>query len=58
LVYEELIKNGYGFAYTSFPFSKKQEFINLEAKAKVEAKGLWGNCKVTDQNGRKQTNSQ
>ena len=56
LVEAELIKNGYGFAYTSFPFTKKDEFVTLENTAKAEAKGLWGNCTVTDQNGRKQTN--
>lgn len=57
LVAGELIKNGYGFAYTSFPFTKKDEFVSLEQQAKTEAKGLWGNCTVTEDNGRKQTNA-
>ncbi len=56
LVAAELVKNGYGFAYTSFPFTKKDEFVNLEQQAKAENKGLWGNCTVTEDNGRKQTN--
>lgn len=56
LVQAEIIKNGYGFAYTQFPFTKKDEFIKLEEQAKSEYKGLWGNCKVTEENGRKQTN--
>ncbi len=56
LVQEEIIKNGYGFAYTSFPFTKKDQFVALEEQAKTEAKGLWDNCTVTDENGRKQTN--
>lgn len=56
LVEAELIKNGYGFAYTSFPFTKKDEFVTLEQQAKAEAKGLWANCTVTENNGRKQTN--
>ena len=56
LIEEELIKNGYGFAYTSFPFTKKQAFVALEGEAKAQAKGLWGNCTVTEEGGRKQTN--
>lgn len=56
MVEEELIKNGYGFAYTSFPFTKKTEFVKLEDQAKAEFKGLWGNCTVTEENNRKQTN--
>lgn len=55
---EELIKNGYGFAYTQFPFSKKADFVAAEEAAKNDNKGLWGNCTVTIQdNGRKQTNN-
>ncbi len=57
LVQAELVKNGYGFAYTSFPFTKKDEFVKLEEQAKTDAKGLWGNCTVTDDNGRKQTDT-
>lgn len=57
LVEAELIQNGYGFAYTSFPFTKKEQFIALEEQAKTAAKGLWSACTVTDQNGRKQTNN-
>ncbi len=58
LVSLELIKNGYGFAYTSFPFTKEVEFVVAETKAQQTGKGLWGNCTVTDENGRKQTNAQ
>lgn len=57
LVNKELVAGGYGFAYTSFPFTKKDEFIVAEQQAKDGTKGLWSNCTVTDQNGRKQTNS-
>lgn len=57
LVQEEVIKGGYGFAYTQFPFSKKSAFVALEASAQQQNKGLWGNCTVTtESNGRKQTN--
>jgi len=58
LISLELIKNGYGFAYTSFPFTKTAEFTAAETAAKAENKGLWGNCTVTDENGRKQTNAE
>ena len=59
LVEKELIKNGYGFAYTQFPFSKSDEFVAAETEAKHADRGLWGNCTVTVQtNGRKQTNNQ
>lgn len=40
----EIIKQGYGFAYTSFPFTKKEEFKQLEESAKAEKRGLWGSC--------------
>jgi endonuclease YncB( thermonuclease family) len=58
LVQAELVKNGYGFAYTSFPFTKKETFILLEENAKLEGKGLWANCTVTIDGDRKQTNNQ
>lgn len=47
LVEEEIIKNGYGFAYTSFPFEKKQHFIELETIARQSRVGLWGACQPT-----------
>jgi micrococcal nuclease len=56
LVEAELIKNGYGFAYTSFPFSKSEDFTADQNAAKQAAKGLWGNCQPFQQtNGRWQT---
>ena len=57
LVEQELIVNGYGFAYTSFPSVKKEQFVQAETQAKQANKGLWGNCTVRDDNGRKQTNN-
>lgn len=57
LIQEEIIKNGYGFAYTLFPFTKKDQFAKLEEEAKTNSKGLWGNCTVTEENGREQTNT-
>lgn len=58
LVQKEIIRNGYGFAYTVYPFTQKDTFVALEEQAKQAAKGLWGNCTVTEENGRKQTNRQ
>lgn len=56
LVARELIANGYGFAYTLFPFQKAEDFVATEATAKEQAKGLWANCGVeTRDNGAKQT---
>src|SRR5580765_5510857 len=47
MVEAELINNGYGFAYTQFPFSKSDEFKTAEANAKAAGKGLWSACQVT-----------
>lgn len=58
LVEQELIANGYGFAYTQFPFTKSADFVAAEDAAKAAGKGLWGNCTITvEANGRKQTNN-
>jgi micrococcal nuclease len=57
LVEAQLIKNGYGFAYTSFPFEKRDEFVSYETSAKQAGLGLWGVCKITSlPNGIQQTN--
>lgn len=57
LLAEEILANGYGFAYTQFPFSKTAVFVAAEQTARQDSKGLWANCQVTVQaNGRKQTN--
>ena len=56
LVQEELIKNGYGFAYTLFPFTKKDDFVKLQDLARSENKGLWSNCNPhQEESGRWQT---
>ena len=53
----KLISEGYAFAYLSFPFSKSEEFRQLQAKAREDGVGLWaGECKIQDQNGRYKTN--
>ena len=56
LVEAELIANGYGFAYTDFPFTKSDEFVRDQAAARADDKGLWGNCHpFQENNGRWQT---
>jgi micrococcal nuclease len=59
LVEAQTISEGYGFAYTQFPFQKADDFKADEQSAKAAKKGLWGACQVTvESNGREQTNSQ
>lgn len=47
LLQEEIIRAGYGFAYTSFPFSKSELFKQLETEAHQQGRGLWGSCQPT-----------
>lgn len=44
LVNAEIIKQGYGFAYTGFPFTKSDEFLNYQKQAREQNKGLWSSC--------------
>lgn len=44
LVQAEIIREGYGFAYVSFPFTKSDEFKKLETEAKENSRGLWKDC--------------
>ncbi len=56
LIEEELIKNGYAFSYTQFPFEKTEQFDQLEQTAQATGAGLWSKCSVTvEDNGREQT---
>jgi endonuclease YncB( thermonuclease family) len=50
LVNAEIIKQGYGFAYTSFPMTKADEFKVYEREARDQNRGLWNSCqpKVDD----------
>jgi len=41
----EIIKQGYGFAYTRFPFKYSEEFTRYQREAREQRKGLWGNNK-------------
>ena len=41
LLNAEIIKQGYGHAYTRFPFKYIEEFRQVERKARENRKGLW-----------------
>jgi endonuclease YncB( thermonuclease family) len=41
LLNAEIIKQGYGFAYTRFPFARMEEFRRLEREAREQRRGLW-----------------
>lgn len=38
---EEIIKQGFGFAYTRFPFKYMEKFRGLEKEARENNRGLW-----------------
>jgi len=39
----EIIKQGYGFAYTKYPFKYLDEFRELQKEARLNKRGLWNN---------------
>lgn len=55
LINAELIKDGYGFAYVVFPFSKLDDFRQLETEARQDNRGLWAGCSVDSSSLIKQT---
>lgn len=57
LVNSEIIRQGYGFAYVYFPFTKMEEFKRLQTEAERKSLGLWGRCEVeTNNSGQSHTN--
>lgn len=55
---QELVAEGYAFAYLSFPFTKSDDFAAAQSSAQDADKGLWGNCNPRlESNGRWQSNS-
>ncbi len=40
----KLIEEGYGFALLAFPFTKTDQFAQLEKQAREQSKGLWASC--------------
>jgi micrococcal nuclease len=55
LVNAVMIRDGYAFAYTVFPFERSDEFRALESEARTSERGLWGSCSVDDSKVIKQT---
>ncbi len=56
LLNAEIISQGYGFAYTNFPFTKMEDFIKLEKDAESQKRGLWSQCDTYQlDSGQKQT---
>lgn len=47
LVNADIIEQGYGFAYLSFPFTKSDQFRQLQTQARQGNKGLWHDCSPT-----------
>lgn len=47
LLNADLIKNGYAFAYLGFPFTKQEEFHQLQTTARESNTGLWASCNPT-----------
>jgi micrococcal nuclease len=41
LLNAEIIRQGYGHAYTRFPFGRMNEFRQLEREAREQRRGLW-----------------
>lgn len=41
LINAKIVEDGYGFAYTKFPFSKLELFRKLEKTARDQDRGLW-----------------
>jgi micrococcal nuclease len=37
----EILRQGYGHAYTRFPFRYQQQFVQLEREARENGRGLW-----------------
>jgi len=48
---ELLIQNGYGFAYTYYPFTLAAHFAADQQSAQASGKGLWGACKPYQETG-------
>lgn len=56
-VNRELISQGYGFAYVSFPFDHQTDFLSAERDARSNNRGLWGDCKIDESSFSPQTSN-
>ena len=41
LLNQEIIEQGYGHAYTRYPFAKMEEFRAAQRRAQSNGRGLW-----------------
>lgn len=55
LVNAEIISQGYGFAYTLYPFEKQADFTAYERQAREQNLGLWGSCQIEQDGDKKST---
>jgi len=44
----ELIRQGYGHAYTRYPFRYLVEFRELERQARIQTVGVWSSCSLNE----------
>ncbi|MBI3984072.1 thermonuclease family protein [Candidatus Microgenomates bacterium] len=51
-----IVQQGYGFAYTHFPFTKLEQMRRLEREARAAKRGLWSGCTIEDSGRGFQTN--
>lgn len=49
------VQQGYGFAYTLFPFSMVDQFRGWEAEARQNNRGLWTGCQIHKEGQKEQT---
>ena len=42
-----LIREGYATAIRAFPYSRKREFLALEAQARQEGRGIWADMEMS-----------
>ena len=54
---QQLIAQGYGFAYVVFPYQKIDDFRKSEREARVANRGLWNGCNIDESKAIKQTTS-
>lgn len=53
---EQMVAQGYAFAYTIYPNDKLEEFRSWEAQARASNLGLWAGCNIDESKQKKQTN--
>lgn len=55
---EQMVSQGYAFAYTIYPNDKLGDFRGWEAQARASSRGLWSGCKVDESKQKKQTSGE